>query len=467
MGLAVFLCDSLVIASGGPGELYRDSVYPRHCFGSLGLALEAGLEAVNLTESQFGIGTSREGFPWNLSGTYVQSMPYVFSLDHRGRERNFLADYYRTTRELASSIFRKGYQWPFHASRMLDFGSSLFDLAVFRETQAGRKVFMDFNRNPLAVPEDADFGLERLDPDVRAYLENSSALLEKPIDRLRKMNPLSIELYKRYKYDITKDPLEFRINNQHMNGGLAVNGWGETSLDGCYAIGEAAGTHGVTRPGGAALNAGQVFGTRCAESIASRRKTQTASLAERDMIEGGLSDILAVLRPDSPINVEAIRKEVQARMSDHAGIICTAADMQSSLADASALNRAIRQRGVAFQGAYEAARALQWRQMAIVSEAVLAALSLYVERGGGSRGARTICSPDGDKSRSPGQGRLRNFDSVPSVSRIAPYRSWCDSKAIGLLAIRGPVRRRDRAQRPFFERDWPNFLTGAIFGPRA
>ena len=28
---------------GGPGELYRDSVYPNGCFGTLGLALEAGL----------------------------------------------------------------------------------------------------------------------------------------------------------------------------------------------------------------------------------------------------------------------------------------------------------------------------------------------------------------------------------------------------------------------------------------
>ena len=74
-----------------------------------------------------------------------------------GNERNFLADYYRTTQELASNIFRKGYQWPFHATRMLDFGSSLLDLAVFRETQAGRKVFMDFNRNPLPVPGDAEF----------------------------------------------------------------------------------------------------------------------------------------------------------------------------------------------------------------------------------------------------------------------------------------------------------------------
>ena len=90
------------------------------------------------------------------------------------------------------------------------------------------------------------------------------------------MNPLSIELYKRYKYDITREPLEFAINNQHMNGGLAVDTWGATSLAGCYAVGEAAGTHGVTRPGGAALNAGQVFGTRCAEHIAARPTNDAA-----------------------------------------------------------------------------------------------------------------------------------------------------------------------------------------------
>jgi hypothetical protein len=136
---------------------------------------------------------------------------------------------------------------------------------------------MDFNRNPLAVPGDAEFDLDRLDPDVRAYLQNAGALMAKPIDRLRRMNPLSIELYKRYKYDITRDPLEFAVLNQHMNGGLAADGWGATSLEGCYAVGEAAGTHGVTRPGGAALNAGQVFGTRCAEHVAARRGARAMS----------------------------------------------------------------------------------------------------------------------------------------------------------------------------------------------
>ena len=89
LGLAVFLFRALVLAAGGPGELYRDSVYPKHCFGALGLALEAGIEAVNLTESQFGIGTPRDGFPWNLSGTYAQCMPYIHSVDAQGRGAQF------------------------------------------------------------------------------------------------------------------------------------------------------------------------------------------------------------------------------------------------------------------------------------------------------------------------------------------------------------------------------------------
>ena len=361
-GLIAFLSDSVVIATGGPGELYRDSVYPRHCFGSLGLALEAGIEAVNLTESQFGIGTPRDNFPWNLSGTYVQCMPYIFSRDARGNEHNFLADYYRTTQELASNIFRKGYQWPFHATRMLEFGSSLLDLAVFRESQAGRKVFMDFNRNPLPVPGDTEFSLDQLDDDVRAYLANSGALLAQPIDRLRKMNPLSIELYKRYKYDITRDPLEFAINNQHMNGGLAVDTWGATNLEGCYAVGKSAGTHGVTRPGGAALNAGQVFGTRCAEHVAARRKPHAKVGAEKVLIEEAVANTLRSLQANSTLKAVAIQKDVQDRMSDHAAILCNVADVRAAADAARGLNETIRQEGIAFDGANEALRALQWRQ---------------------------------------------------------------------------------------------------------
>ncbi len=462
-GFAVFLAGTVVIATGGPGELYRDSVYPRHCFGSLGLALEAGIEAVNLTESQFGIGTPRDNFPWNLSGTYVQCMPYVFSRDARGDERNFLVDYYRTTQELASNIFRKGYQWPFHATSMLDFGSSLLDLAVYRETQAGRKVFMDFNRNPLPVAGDAEFSLDRLDHDVRNYLANSGALLETPLDRLRKMNPLSIELYQRYKDDITRDPLEFAILNQHMNGGLAVNTWGQTNLAGCYAVGEAAGTHGVTRPGGAALNAGQVFGTRCAEHIAASRRPSEA-ITPKPVVERAVLGVLDALRTASPLKPAAIRKEVQDRMSDHAGILCNAKDVSAAVEAAHALNESIRQQGIAFDGANEALRALQWRQSAIASEAVLTALAFYLERGGGTRGARTVCAPNGD--RTP-QARTGPLDDVRFVAERDEDRSEQIHVRLGagkFLCEPRPVRQRDRDYRPFFECDWPDYLTGAIHG---
>lgn len=466
LGAVAFLCDFLVLAAGGPGELYRDSVYPRNCFGSLGLALEAGIEAVNLTESQFGIGTSRDGFPWNLSGTYAQCMPYVYSTDARGHERNFLADYYRSTRELASNVFRKGYQWPFHAQRMLDFGSSLFDLAVFREMQAGRKVFMDFTREPLAVPGDADFDLARLDADVRDYLDRSGALIALPIERLRRMNPLSIELYRRYKVDIAREPLEFAMNNQHMNGGLSVDTWGQTSLQGCYAVGEAAGTHGVTRPGGAALNAGQVFGTRCAEHIAAQGRAPAAPRSPRILVERALDLVRSVLRVESPLTVDALAREIQGRMSDHAGMICRAEGVRAALLGAAALNQRLRRNGIARGGrAHDAVRALQWRHNAIASEAVLAALDFYIARGGGSRGARAICGPAGDRVPHARLGPLEDFRFLPEREEDRAEKIIVRMDGSEFVVRSRPVRRREPGDRPFFERDWPGFLTGAIYGP--
>jgi succinate dehydrogenase/fumarate reductase flavoprotein subunit len=345
---------------------------------------------------------------------------------------------------------------------MLDFGSSLVDLAIFRETQAGRKVFMDFNQNPRAVPGDAEFSLRRLDADVGAYLGKSGALLETPLDRLRQMNPLSIELYKRYKYDITRDPLEFAVNNQHMNGGLAVDIWGETSLRSCYAIGEAAGTHGVTRPGGAALNAGQVFGTRCAQHIAVRRACGSEVRTDFALVNEAVERVLDVLKADSPLTVGAIRKDVQARMSDHAGILCNANDVRSALDAARALNESIRRQGVAYDGASGVLRALQWQQTALLSEAVLTALAFFVEHGGGSRGARALCAPDGDCTPKARTGPLVDFRFASERTEDRAEQIHVRLKSETFTCTTRPVRRRDRDAQSFFERDWPGFLTGAI-----
>ncbi|WP_299611048.1 FAD-binding protein [uncultured Tateyamaria sp.] len=463
-GLALFQCAALVFAAGGPGELYRDSVFPNGCFGTLGLALETGLELVNITESQFGIGTRREGFPWNLSGTYVQVIPHIFSRDAAGNEHHFLANYYRTTQEMASNIFRKGYQWPFHASRMLDFQSSLVDLAIFRENQKGRQVFLDFNRNLLPSPGDAPFSLDRLDDDVAAYLSAAGAGQDLPIDRLRHMNPLAIELYKRYKVDITAAPLEFAVNNQHMNGGIAVDIWGRTNIAGIYAVGEAAGTHGATRPGGSALNAGQVFGTRVAEHVAA--SGHAAKPSDQDASAQALvavKDIKAVLKADSPQTIRGVRADIQARMSDHAGILCTATDVAQAHVEAQQLNTAIRRHGISFARTSEVGRVLQWQQMALASEAVLSALDFYISQGGGSRGARAICDPEGASLPEARTGPLPETRFRPERTEDMQTQILVQLDGTKMVIRTRPNRQFDENATSVFERDWPAWLTGGIY----
>ncbi|WP_425486560.1 FAD-binding protein [Coraliomargarita sinensis] len=461
-GLVYIQCEDLVIATGGPGELYRDSVYPHHCHGGLGIALEAGIELCNLTESQFGIGTPRTKFPWNLSGTYVQVMPRVYSVGEDGEEINFLKRYYRTTREMVSNTFRKGYQWPFHSQRMLDYRSSLFDLAVFLECQAGRKVYLDFLRNPEPVNEGEEFSLDNLDPDVRAYLENNEALYDLPIDRLRRMNPLAIELYKMHGTDVSKEPLEFAMNNQHMNGGILIDDWGRTNLNGCYAVGEAAGTHGVTRPGGSALNAGQVFGKRVAVAIKRAKNNHNDRSFDPAMMEKAVTDALSdadsYTHEDTGLTTKEVKTEVQARMSDYAGIICSEPEVNAALEAARELRRKIEAEGFQVRSASMVGNAFRWKHMAYVSEAVLTALDHYIANGGGSRGARAICSDDGTQcpeAHSEDLSRFRFIEEQPKDKQEKLVVSY-ENGSFKISAL--PVDLTPEVEREFFEKGWGPYL---------
>ncbi|MCJ7729815.1 MAG: FAD-binding protein [Sedimentisphaerales bacterium] len=83
--LNVFQCENLILAAGGPGELYKTSVYPKGQTGIHGLAFQAGMPAENLTESQFGLASIK--FRWNVSGSYMQVIPRIFSTDANGRDQ--------------------------------------------------------------------------------------------------------------------------------------------------------------------------------------------------------------------------------------------------------------------------------------------------------------------------------------------------------------------------------------------
>jgi succinate dehydrogenase/fumarate reductase flavoprotein subunit len=155
--LVFFQAENIIMGTGGPGGLYATSVYPEGHLGSTGIAIEAGAQCVNLTEWQYGLASTK--FRWNLSGTYQQVVPRYISTDQDGNdEREFLNDYFSSMGKLATNIFLKGYQWPFDPRKIENFGSSIIDVLVYYETVIkGRRVFMDFTRNPSGGSELSDF----------------------------------------------------------------------------------------------------------------------------------------------------------------------------------------------------------------------------------------------------------------------------------------------------------------------
>jgi succinate dehydrogenase/fumarate reductase flavoprotein subunit len=140
------------------------------------------------------------------------------------------------------NVFLKGYQWPFDARKVIG-GSSLIDLLVYIETMIkGRRVFLDFRRNPEG------YSLEELPEEARTYLTRSGASQAAPIERLLWMNPGAVELYKEHGIDLSAEPLEIAVCAQHNNGGLAGNIWWEsTNIKHLFPVVGNNGTR-VTRP---------------------------------------------------------------------------------------------------------------------------------------------------------------------------------------------------------------------------
>lgn len=260
-GLTLFAAEHIILATGGPAAVYAQTVYPYGHIGGSGLAIEAGAAMTNLQEWQYGLASI--DFRWNVSGTYQQVLPRYISVDEHGTEREFLPDYFESPEQALDMVFLKGYQWPFDVRKTE--GSSVIDLIIHHETvELGRKVYMDFRTDPKGLR--ADFS--GLAEETRTYLANSGALLATPIARLAHMNPDAIALYQSHGIDLYKEPLRVAVCAQHANGGVSVDANWQTTVRGLYAAGECAGTFGVYRPGGSALNSTQVGSMRAAEHIA-------------------------------------------------------------------------------------------------------------------------------------------------------------------------------------------------------
>ncbi len=262
--LESFYAHNVVAATGAPACIYENSVYPASQHGMTGVLLEAGVRLCNFSQWQYGLASV--DFRWNVSGSFMQVIPRFVSVDEQGNECEFLREYFSSTDEMCNNIFLKGYQWPFSFERAEK--SSRVDIAVHEEIKKGRKVYLDYTKNPEG------FSFDTLSEEAREYLLKNNAVASTPIERLEKLNPKAIQVYARQKIDIYAEKLRIAVCAQHNNGGVHTDNNYETDVRGLYVIGEAAGTFGLARPGGTALNDTQVGGLLCAKHIAGKKYSE-------------------------------------------------------------------------------------------------------------------------------------------------------------------------------------------------
>ncbi len=389
-----FISKDLVFAVGGPGGLYKRSVYPHVHTGSIGLALMAGAGAQNLCESQFGMASTK--FRWNVSGSYMQAVPSFLSVGKDGGDRReFLLDYFKSPERVCDMTFLKGYQWPFD-SRKIPAGSSMIDILVHVETEIkGRRVFLDFKSNPHG------FDAAKISDEARSYLMKSGALASSPVERLMAINPAAISLYMEHGINLFQDELGIAVCAQHNNGGLSGDTWWESpDLSHFYPVGEVNGSHGVYRPGGAALNAGQVGAFRAAEHIS--RKDNTSAF-NADLALKIASDKIQELREwiaksRNRRDWRSERSEFQDRMSSHAAHIRSESGLCAARDAAWEQFRRIKLEGHAIESEEDAAESLRNIQLCFAHAVYLDAISFAVESGVGSRGSAIVLSEkDGDQ----------------------------------------------------------------------
>jgi succinate dehydrogenase/fumarate reductase flavoprotein subunit len=408
----------------------------------------------------------------------MQAVPRIFSTaaDGKSEPREFLAEYFPNLERMAACIFLKGYQWPFDAQRIQDHQSSLVDLAVHRETvQRGRRVWMDFLRNPAGRPEWGRFSLERLEPEALTYLRRTGALQERPIERLAHMNPPAVEIYAENGIDLRREPLEIAVCAQHHNGGFVVNKWWESSLPHTFVIGEMAGTHGVKRPGGAALNSGQVGALRAAQFIAhvhgpsfpsSKASILRAVAAQaRELLErlsGWLKSSSGARTPAEEL------EELTGRMTREGAHLRNCAAIARAVGEAREQQRRIAARGLRVARPSGLPEALHAESLALTQLAFLRAIEdLILARGGGSRGSHVVLDANGiplpDCLRDPASGevprRRPENEDLRRVIQVLRYRpSAQDSFEISYAPVR-PIPERDVA----FEPAWTAYREQRIF----
>lgn len=309
---------AVVIATGGPGRIFENSVYPSGMNATPWMAaLRAGATLVNTEFIQFGLASPATSLA--CSGSLMRALPRITSNGHE-----LLEDVRKIApgRDPIELLFKKGASWPVSA----DSPARAVDIAVWRSRIRGETVRLDYRYNPAFA--DSDHLSRRMSEIIKVWYRDRGVILttngslSKPIERLLGINPQVINWFGDRGIDLYSEPIEIHHAAQHFQGGILINTSAETGVQGLYACGEAAGgQHGANRPGGNSLLDCQVMG-----NIAGREAARFAKALDKSGSDvSGEKEIekLTSLPETGRYTPSEIINEVRKCLSRWAGVVRT------------------------------------------------------------------------------------------------------------------------------------------------
>jgi len=318
---------------------------------------------------------------------------------------------------------------------------------------------MDFTRNLTWENNDA-FYPEKLDHEVYEYLFNSDAIKATPIERLQALNYQAMELFREHRIDLASEPVEIGVCAQHCNGGLKGNIWWESDLKHLFPVGEVNGSHGVNRPGGSALNAGQVGSYRAAQFISRRYRMNPAGkeyFLSETMTEVGIELKKADLwlSSGSKGQNEEILKSIRKRMSENGSIIRNEKKIKKACDEAQELLKNI-DHNCSASTVKEIAECFMLSNNCLTHLLFLEAIKTYILNGGRSRGSFIVEKTN--LSENPGQV------TVDLPYDLCNYDRDVEEKILEIRYLKEKIVtnpatvRRIPEQNLWFEKVWKDYL---------
>lgn len=462
----LFAADNIIWATGGEAGMYQASVYPYGQNGGSGVLFAAGAVGKNLTESQFGIASTK--FRWNLSGSFQQCIPRYVSVDDDGKdEREFLQEAFDFSENYINAVFLKGYQWPFDPRKTMQEGSSYVDLLIYQEEVIrGRHVYMDFMHNPSVLEKDGRAEFSCLSKEAREYLKNCDALQDTPYERLKQINPAAIKLYLDHGIDLSKEKLAVSICAQHNNGGVAGNAWWESEIKHLFPVGEVNGSHGVYRPGGTALNAGQVGGMRAAQYITHHYNEEPQT--QDELLQQHEEEIRALLqfaqeaaagREENAVQVKAEIRELRERMTRYGSCIRSEEGVKKALEEN--LEQRLRLRkNHGIVNICQMPDLFRLMELNVAQYVYLKAIENYIEEIGVSRNSYLVYNKKGKLPHDGIDERFRNITEPTNMKRLQEIRY--DEKTGKCMVWWRSVRPLQESDQ-WFETAWKKYRNGEAF----